>query len=87
MEKGKVTFSIETKQWEAFVASTLALIETSDRPLKVRRAFGKRVLNLFDKGRAIDFDQTTALDAGKMVIGFKPSQRLLGLVAAFRAGD
>ena len=83
----KVTLDANVKDFEAFVASTLALVEAPDRPLKVRRAFGKRVLNLFDKGLAIDLDDASALSAGKLVIGLKPSQRLLDLVAAFRAGD
>lgn len=83
----KVTLSAGTENWDAFVASTLALIETSDRPLKARRAFAKRVFNLFNEGGAIDFDEPAATGTNILVIGFKPSQRLLDLVAAFRAGD
>lgn len=83
----KVTLAPDMQQWEAFIASTLALVEASDRSAEACSGFVESVLDLFDEGSAIDLNQPAALNAGKLVIGLKPSQRLLDLVAAFRAGD
>lgn len=83
----KITLNTNVEELESFVASTLALIETSDRSAEACTSFVQSILDLLNEGGAIDLDQPAALDAGKLVIGLKPSQRLLDLVAAFRAGD
>lgn len=87
MARTFVSLNFDAEPMQKTIGSLLALIETSDRPLKIRRAFGKSLLNLFDKGLAFDFNGGTTFSAGEVLIRPEPSKRLLDLVAAFRTGD
>ena len=87
MARTFVSLNFDAEPMQKTIGSLLALIESSDRPVKIRRAFGKRVLKLLNEGLAFDFNGGTTVSTGEVVIRPEPSQRLLDLVAAFRAGD
>ena len=82
-----VKLMYDSSEFDAAVASFLALIEIADSPLEIRRAFAQSILDLLNEGGAINFDRPFTEFTGKVVICLKPSQRFLDLVAAFRAGD
>ena len=87
MAEGRIKFTVDSAPFDEAVSSFLALVDASNCPVKVLNRFANRALDLLNKGRAIDFDQSAATGANKFVIRLKPSNRLLSLMAAFRTLD